>query len=79
MSDATAKPFSISEHGYGVYLRRDGEEVLVGCHDTSANTLRWYVPTGSWYDNGRAFANEESPMDLVCYLRPLPSERRPIE
>lgn len=71
------KPFSISEHGPGVYETRDGREAVVigrGC----GISFPWtgYIDEGerfnkSWKDCG-TWQQGEQPQDLVRYLRPLP-------
>jgi hypothetical protein len=67
------KPFSISEHGPGVYETREGKETtVIGPSSCSSAWHRWqgrytYGDTGGLFSSG-----QPSCFDLVRYLRPLP-------
>jgi hypothetical protein len=69
------KPFSISEHGPGVYETRGGRTAEVTALGNPADK-KWQAawPDAScwWPDNGRCFCDTEVAYDLVRYLRPLP-------
>lgn len=71
------KPFSISEHGPGVYETRDGEEATVKRQCSVEVTYIWKGCTqslsyASWADGGQFEVSRTLPHDLVRYLRPLP-------
>lgn len=72
------KPFSISEHGPGVYQTRDGREATITHKD--GGEWPWHgCTTGisadidmSWRDDGMFCFGPDKPGDLIRYLRPLP-------
>jgi hypothetical protein len=66
------KPFSISDHGPGVYLTRDGREVPIQepYQDRWLGFVHDVHPT--WGDDGTFISTREHGLDLVRYLRPLP-------
>lgn len=68
------KPFSISEHGPGVYARRDGVEANVDAWNEISKTWSGRVAGDlhGWFDDGKVNYTGEHPGDLVRYLRPLP-------
>jgi hypothetical protein len=82
------KPFRISDHGCGVYERRDGQEATVRrqcCGGLEKSDLRWSSRTGAgfeWYDTGHVLeCGIERDNDLVRYIGPLPEpqpERPPL-
>lgn len=73
------KPFSISEHGPGVYETRDGREEPVTWRSPGGGVWGREGQHPDWHDDGRMTALRELPGDLVRYLRPLPKQEQPQE